>query len=217
MKVHILYGSGEGAKRSYISKLKSPYESDNVTTVDLKVSSLGDLSRSLISPSLFGNDKRLVIVQNLSKNFDLSLLNSDDPSLSVVIVLVGDDATLIKQAKERSFNILEFSGEREITAFAYLDYLLEGKSQAFLELNKLLDSFGGIYIISMIYYGLRRNFLPLPASSFVQKKIINQKSRFNLAKWEELYTNILKAEQDLKTGMGEEKIILTKLTQYFLN
>lgn len=216
MKGILLIGPGESGKRAYLQKLKKELDSNQVSLIDLKSQSLKDLENSLISQSLFDNGKRLVVVENLPKNFDLDSLHSDDDNLALVFVVTGESAALFKAAKQLKYQILEFAGEKELTAFAYLDALLEGKVESLTELSKLLETFGGLYVISMIYYGLRRNFLPLPAPQFVQNKIRRQKSRFKLEDWTKLYFQTLTAESQIKTGLGQENVTLNFLTEKFL-
>lgn len=209
----ILYGPGESAKRSYLINLKSQFEDNQ--TIDLRINSIKELSQALISQSLFVSNKRLIIGENVPKNFDLSQIKLSDPDVTLAL-LTPETTTLLKDAKNQGFQVLEFSGEKELTAFAYLDYLLEGKKEALSELYRLLEVYGGMYVLSMVYYALRRNLTPLPASSFAQNKIKKQRQRFSNQDFVQLYHETLATESAFKEGLIDEVGALTRLTQYFI-
>jgi DNA polymerase III delta subunit len=217
MKIILLHGPGEVAKRNELLKIKKQFNSDNQAVIDLKQSDLNALHNLLMTTPLFDSGKRLIIIENAPVSLDLSEVSGGE-NLDLVVVAGSLPAAsvLLKSAQKLSAKILVFEGEREISAFPFLDSLLEKKPAAFIHLNKLLEQYNEMYILSMVYYGLRRNILPLPASSFVQKKVIQQKKLYQDNDWIKLYQLTLLTEFEIKSGALTSGLALTKLVQQFI-
>lgn len=220
MQIILLYGPGEVGKRNYLLKIKKEFSQDQISQIDFKKNSLADLELEIVSgfllrSSSFESEKRLIIVENASDKMDLQILKN--ANLGTTLVLLASHLTLTAQilqtAKKIGAKIYSFEGEKELTAFPFLDNLIEGKKEVFVELNKLFSEYGAIYILSMIYYLLRRNILPLPSSDFMRKKIQKQKQEFSLNNFEKFYFQTLQTEYKIKSGLIDEKIALTSLVQ----
>lgn len=212
MKTILLLGPGEIGKRNEALRLRRGF-GDAVKTIDLKQSSAADLGMELVSNFLFEVGPRLVVAENIPDSLDLEKLKGDEAVN--LLLLAGNpksDSTLFKSAQKIKAKIASFEGEKELSAFPFLDALIEGKKTAFVELKKLLEDYSGVYVLTMIYYLLRRNFLP-QSSSFMQGKVKSQKQRFNDGDWSKLYRLGLEADAALKSGLGSEEIILTNLVQ----
>lgn len=218
MKTILLLGPGEIGKRNEALKIKKQFSTENIVQLDFKEVGLKELGIQLVSTSLFSTGERLVVAENIADNFDLEKLRSGDESVTFLI-LGGNpktDSLLLQSAKKTHARILLFEGEKELTAFPFLDSLIEGKTQAFIELEKLCLDYGGMYILTMIYYLLRRNLLPLPSSSFMQKKIKSQKQKYQSQDWSKFYYQTLKTEFEIKSGIITEEIGLKSLVQIFI-
>lgn len=219
MKVVVLTGPGIIAKRDYLLKIKQKFTHETITVIDLKSDTLEKLSSSLVSLSLFSSsNKRLVIIENAPESLELDKYESSDPDLGIVLLVDHLKATskLAVSLKKLNATITPFEGEKELSAFPFVDALLEGKfPTAFIELDKLLKEYGGIYILSMIFYGLRRNLLPLPPSSFMKNKILTQKKNFKDSDWAKLYKITLETDWKLKTGQLSEELGLGLLLERF--
>ena len=217
MIIVVLHGAGEVSKRLYLSRLKAKYDAQSIEVVDFKQSSLQALNTLINSGSLF-SDKRLIVVENTPDSFNLGELTTGDDSVNLVLVAASPDSSkpLLKSAAEKKVVIMPFEGEKETSAFPFLDALLEGKKSAFVELEKLREEYGWVYVLTMIYYALRRNLLPLPSSGFMQKKVIAQKSRFEDKIWPKLYEKTLQTEYAIKSGLLYERLGLTKLVHFFM-
>lgn len=218
MKIIVLTGSGEVNKRTEMLRIKQGYDNDAISTLDLSVSNINDVEQCLSSQSLFNNLDKLIIIENTPDNLDLKKLVKKENTAMLLFLTANLKATskLICSAKEINAKIMNFEAEKEITAFSYLDFLIEGKQEAFAEMQKLLNLYGGVYLLSMVYYLLRRNLLPLPASGFMQNKIKSQKQGLEMKDFEKLYFMAINTDFAIKTGLPEN-IALTKLTQEFLN
>lgn len=215
MTLTLLTGPGEGRKRDFSLNLKGRYSKEAVTAVDLKVDSFSKCLDQVGALSLFEQNKRLLVVENVADSLDLHLLSSNNPNLDLLLLTGSskESSVLIKSARELKTQVLNFEGEEETSAFPYLDFLIEGKAEAFVELKKLLAEYGGIYTLSMVYYLLRRNVLPLPKSSFAAQKIERQKKKILNSAWEEIYRQVLEIEFKVKSGLISEELGLFVLTE----
>jgi len=219
MKIVVLTGPGEVNKRAEMLSIKQKFETDAIYSFDLSNGNIKDIDLCLTTQSLFGNLEKLIIVENTPDDLDLKKLVKKDNSAT--LLFLGSNpkiiSKLLSSAKEINAKVINFEAEKEISAFAFLDALMEGRQEAFLEMQKLLGVYGGMYILSMIYYLLRRNLLPLPASSFMQNKIKSQKGKLGDKDFEKLYLLVLDADFSIKSGTLPESIAVTKLTQQFVN
>ncbi len=217
MKITLLHGLGEVAKRNQLSQIKKGFAADAVTILDFKQAGLSQIKMMISSGSLFA-DKRLVVVENTPDDCDVAELVSSDISVELVLVAGSPSATkpLIKSAQQQKIMVLHFDGEKEVSAFPFLDALLEKRPEAYTELEKLLEEYGEMYVLTMMYYALRRNLLPLPASDFAKKKIIQQKKLYQTDDFARMYKQALELEHGFKTGSLEPHAALTSLiADYF--
>ena len=217
MNIILLYGPGEVSKRNYLLKIKKEFSPDQISQVDLKQESLANLQLKMASGSLFENGGRLIVVENVSDKMDLQDLKEISGEFTLVLLAAHPPmmAPILQTAKKLQAKIYVFEGEKELNVFPFLDNLIEGKKEAFIELDKLLTEYGAMYILTMVYYLLRRNILPLPSSDFMKKKIQKQKQNFNLTDWEKFYKLTLQTEFKIKNGLIDEKIALTSLVRQF--
>lgn len=217
MKIVILHGPGEVSKRAEVLKIKKQFPQDSVAVVDLKQAGLEFLQSVLNSVQLFALGKRLVICENAGEKLDLSKLQGgDDVNLLIVAANPRSDSLLLQTAKKLQLPVLLFEGAKETSVFPFLDALVERKKQALVELEKLLDEYGEMYVLSMIFYLLRRNILPLPLSAFLQKRISEQKKGYTAKDWANLYLLTLETEFKIKSGLLDSRLGLTTLAHKFI-
>lgn len=219
MKIVVLCGSGESKKREEAQRIKEQFVPDVISTLDLSIKKISDIDSAITSLSLFDTSDKLIVVENTPDDLDLRrLVKINNPT--TILFLASSPRTnskLLSSASEIKAKTISFEAEKEVSAFPYLDNLIEGKKEAFGELQKLLTGYGGMYILSMIYYLLRRNLLPMPPSSFMQNKIKSQRQKLTLVNYQELYLLTLQADFAIKNGTLPETTALTKLTQEYLN
>lgn len=213
MKLVILSGLGETKKREALFQLKQRFTTDLVTTVDLKENSIAQLKNIIFSTPLFFKEARLVVVENCPDKFDLEAVFQKENQIALILVMANPHQEVIKKAQTLQAQIMSFPEEKETSVFPYLDYLIERKEASFLELNKLLQNYNWMYILTMIYYLLRRNLLPLPASEFARKKIIAQQKFLKEESLEKLYLLTLQTEYKIKNGLMEGNTALYFLTE----
>lgn len=218
MQIILLYGPGEVGKRNCLLKIKKNFSPDQISRIDLKQDSSADLDLKISSGSLFESGERLVVAENVPDKMDLGIVKKITGEITLVLMADHPPQTspILQTAKKLGAKIYSFEGEKELTAFPFLDNLIEGKKEVFLELNKLLSEYGTMYILTMIYYLLRRNILPLPVSDFMRKKIQKQKQEFALKDFQKFYFLTLETEFKIKSGLASDKIALISLVGNFM-
>lgn len=218
MNIFLLYGPGEVAKRSQLIKIKHQFDPASISVLDLQQVKPVELDNLLLSTPLFF-DQRLIVVENTQASFDLEDFDRLSSNTSSTIVFVSSalptNSKLLITGRKLGCKIICFEEEKKLLAFPYLDSLIEQRQEVFLELEKLRVEYGGMYIISMIYYLLRRNALPLPAGSFIKQKIRRQKEKFSTSSLQAFYKQTLETEYKIKSGVLDERLGLTKLTDFF--
>lgn len=214
MNIIVLHGPGEVAKRHFLIDQKQTFSTESITVLDGKQSSLSQIKTSLSSGSLF-DAKRLIIIENATDDLDLNELQSSDPDLTLIIVgqSPSPTKTILKTASSVKAKLHSFEGEKEVSAFPFLDALIEKKTQALVELDKLLEEYGEMYVLTMIYYLWRRNILPPPASSFAAGKIAAQKINYSNTDFAEYYARTLDAEAKIKSGALPGRLAVKHLVQ----
>lgn len=219
MKIIIFYGNGEVSKREESLKLRKSFPKEAVTLVDFKIDGLERLKNLITSPSLFFSGPRLIVLDNIADKFDLEELQNNDQSLTLLVV--GDDfkatSLLLTSAKKLKSTIKTFDLGEEVSVFPLLDSLLEKKSTSLLQAEKITENYSGIYLLTMIYYLLRRNLLPLPSATFVRNKIIQQKKDYQEEDFQKLYFLTLETEYKIKSGAVDESNGVFKVVSSFLN
>lgn len=217
MNVIVLHGPGEVAKRHFLIELKSKFPPEGISVLEAKQAGVSQIKTSLSSGSLFV-DKRLVILENAADDLDLNEFQNQDDQLTLIVVAQSPSATkpILKSAAQVKARIHSFEGEKEVSAFPFLDALIERKSEALVELDKLLDEYGEMYVLTMIYYLWRRNILPPPASAFVQKKIASQKVNYSSDNFAQYYAWTLDAEAKIKSGALPGQLAVKHLVQQII-
>lgn len=219
MKIILLIGPGEVSKRNELLKIKKGFDSENISQIDLKVADASFLEVGLASSGLFETGVKLVIGENAPDKLDLKKINLGEGETTLVLVADSPKATskLLESAKTLKAQILSFEGEKETSMFPFLDKLIEQKKEAMVELEKYREEWGSMYVITMIYYLLRRNILPLPANSFAAGKIVTQKKKYTMEDFTKLYYLAIQAEFNIKNGDMDEKGALTRLAYSFIS
>lgn len=217
MKMILLHGPGEIGKRTESLRIRKQFSPDCVTLLDLKQDGQDRLEVALTLVPLFESSERLVVVENAPDKLDLSTLPRGGESLTLLLLSgsLKSTSTLLQSAQKIRAKIYSFEGEKELSVFPFLDCLLERKKETFSELKKLLSEYEWVYVLTMVYYGLRRNILPLPASSYARSKIETQKRKFKLEDFENLYRLTLETEFAIKMGKIPPDVGLTRLVQEF--
>jgi len=217
VKIIVLHGPGEVGKRTEALRIRKQFPTDMTVLVDLKQDSLEKLEWALTSVPMFGSGPRLVVSDNTPDKLDLSVLplGADDLTFLLLSGPLKSASSLLQSAQKQKAKIFVFEGEKELSVFPFLDCLLDRKKEAFSQLEKLTSEYEWVYILTMVYYGLRRNILPLPASSYARGKIEVQKRKFKLEDFENLYKFTLDTEFSIKMGKIPPDIGLARLVQKF--
>lgn len=219
MKVAVFYGGGEVSKRAKLSEVKKRFEVEDRVTINLKEEGMERVVAESQSNSLFSSGQKLIIVENAADSTNLEVLEGLSAEVSLLIIAgnVRADSQILKSAKKIKATMVEFPSEKEITAFPFVDSLLERDKKAFVELQKLLSSFGGQYVLSMIFYGLRRNFQSLPPGGFMRQKVEKQRSLWSSEQLTDKYRETLLTDYRIKNGEFSEEFGLFRLCESFVS
>lgn len=217
MNLIILHGNGLSALSQKLSQIKKNFDPLAVTTFN---SNQIDLASALIefsTPQLFSKE-RLIILENFDMQIDFNLLPQDD-DLTVVFLFnknLPANSSLLKDALKLKAQIFEFSEAEERNIFPFLDGLAEKNDKSFLMFEKLYKNFGSQYLLTMIFFMLRRFILtPTNLPGFVLAKLQKQKQNFPHPKITAVYKEMLEADFKIKNGLVEEKAALTLLLNNF--
>lgn len=217
MNLIILHGNGLSAIASKLITLKKGFEPLAVLSLSSREKDFATALMEISTGQLF-SQKRLVVLEDFD-DIDLNKLPEDE-NLTLVLRFpkdLGEKSPLLKEAYKRKAQILLLSEEKEKNIFPFLDELAEKNSQSVKKLNKLLDEYGGQYVLTMIFYLLRRLLMsPKKLPAFVVQKINKQKQNFSENKIKELYQFALETDFKIKTGATEEKLGLTLLVDKIL-
>lgn len=212
MKLIIIHGNGLVSQANKLLQIKKEFDSLAILEIDGGEKDFASVLTEIANLQLF-SQKRLVILENFDSP-DLSRLPKDE-NLTVVLRFTKPQSLkslILKQATNLKAQIIMLNEEEEKNIFPFLDNLAEGNLRALAQLNKLLDQFGSQYLLTMIFYMLRRIILlPKKLPPFIINKLKTQRQLLGIAKIEKLYQMSLETDFKIKSGLMEEKIGLTRL------
>lgn len=216
--ITLIYGNGLTEISKKISEIKKRFEPLAVQVFSNKQTAFEQALIGLSSGGLF-SDARLAILEDYDDKIDLTKILNDD-QLNVVLIIrknLTPSNNLLKQATQLKAQIFNFSEEGETNIFPFLDNLADKNPRAMQQLEDHFDEWGGQYILTMVFYMLRRMIQdPKKLPQFVQQKILKQKQNFPLEKITDLYKSVLETDYKIKSGLIEEKIGMTLLINKIL-
>lgn len=218
MRIVLLYGSAVKALFKRLDLIKKDFDSLQIKQYEFKEVAPQQLNLEFFSNSLFST-KRLLIINNVDPGWEADLDGGED--LTVILTSYKDllaTAKLIKSVKSSKGEVLQFSEEKEVSVFPFLDMLADKKNQAVIEFEKLYEEFGGQYLLTMMFFQLRRlmqSNSKLPP--FVIKKIERQRKDFPKERVRGLYKELLEMDYKIKSGLTEERVGVSLVVQSFIN
>lgn len=219
MEVIILHGNGLIGQLNKLAQIKKNF--NPLATLEFSGKEI-DFEKMLVSlktPQFF-SEKRLVVLENFSETEDLKVLPTDDLDLTVVIRFSKSllkSSQIFKSGNLIKAQFIEVSEIEGKNIFPFLDKLAEKNPQALSQLDNLLKDYGGQYLLTMIFYLLRRLILiskTLPP--FVVKKLEKQKLNFSQNKVTDLYKLGLETDFKIKSGLMDEKLGLSLFVNQLL-
>lgn len=210
--IYLFHGPGKLGMLNRISQIRKNFEGE-IREISGKAA-WNEIKLELQTTDLF-SDKRLVIVEDPTE-IDLTSLPDDLILILKFSKTLASNSVLLKNLP-KGVVVESFPEEKETSIFPLLDFLSEKNPKALLELESHLDEWGGQYVITMLFYMLRRFILPaknLPP--FVLRKMEVQRKNFSLEKIKYFYKEILETDFKIKQGLIEEKIGLYLLAEKFL-
>lgn len=215
MNIIILQGNAQVALLNNLLSIKKDFDVNSITEINGKEVSWDKVVLSLSTPQLF-SEKRLVILENFDEGVDISKLLQDQ-DLTIVFKfskVLAANSKFLKAINTFKPKILNLTEKDEKSIFPFLDGLADKNPRSFGQLNKLLEEFGGQYVLTMIFFMLRR-FVNTPRNlpGFVVQKTEKQKKNFPLEKIAAIYKTALETDFKIKSGLMEEKLGLTLLVE----
>ena len=219
MKLIILHGNGLVSKSLKTSQIKKEFESLSIVEISGKDAPFSQAVINFSTPQLF-SDKRLVILENFNpEEVDFAKFPQDE-TLTILLNFpkpLPQNSKLLKDALSKNAQIILLSEAEEKNIFPFLDSLGNKDPRSLSSLDRLLNDFGGQYILTMIFYMLRRLIQnPKKLPPFIIQKIEKQKQNFPLEKITSLYKTALETDYKIKSGLFEEKIGITLLARKIL-
>ncbi len=217
MQLFVLHGPSEVALNNKLLNIKNQFEGAEISQLNGKEINFGQLLTELGSMGLFA-PARLVIINN-PEDLEIEKL-TDLENVALVLVYsktLASNSKVLKAAIFKKAQVMNFPESAEVSVFPFLDALAEKRPQAFEQLQILLKQYGGQYILTMIFYLLRR-FVMSPKSlpPFILKKHNLQKKNFPEERIKELYRLVLETDFKIKSGLIDEGMGLLMLTKKFL-
>jgi len=195
MKLLLLHGPAINSSRTKLSEIRNKFAENNVIVFE-EGTETGKILINLQSQSLFG-DERLVVVENPPDDFNYTLY-----PIPCTLILWFDHEVDTKNFKGEIFF---FPEAKEISVFPFLDFLGTRDIRAYLELDKLKQSYDSQYLITMILYLLRNLMVtPKSAKDFVKKKNERMRKNFSADELVNLYTFVLNTDFKIKSGFLDE-------------
>jgi len=214
----LLHGSAINASRRKLQELKKKFNPETIVVFDSEAHS-GQVIASLMTVPMF-SEERLIIWENPSEVFALPTTNYQLPASRgepTTMVLWFDHEVDAK--KWPGFEVLFFPEAKEVSVFQFLDYLAAKDKRAFLEIEKLKKAgFDIHYFLTMTFY-LLRNLVVTPknAPDFVRRKLVRQRTGFNLEDITKLYKDLLEIDFKIKSGLLEKPQAEFLLVNKFIN
>lgn len=209
MQLLILHGSGQAAIANYIHGVKKEFRG-LVEEIDGRQLSFDQALINLSNMSLF-TERRVVILENFDDNIDLSRVPASD-DLTVIIrfgKLLNPKSLVLKKATGVGVKVIVYAEKDKAQIFPFLDNIAERNKTALLQLDPLLDEFGGQYVLAMIFFMLRRIANPPKHTPFIAKKIAGQRKKINDAQICKLYRQAILTDFEIKNGWLSERLGLT--------
>lgn len=213
MSIVLIHGNAVIAKLNKISAFKKDFDPLSISEFNGKSLSLLQVLPEISTGGLF-TEKRLVVLEDFENDLNLDII-PDDESLTVILKFskpLPANSKILKQANLKKITIFNLTEKDETSIFPFLDNLSEKKKTALKDLDPLLSELGGQYLLTMIFYMLRRLITtPKNLPPFVIKKIESQKRNFSIDKVIDLYKEGLETDLKIKSGLIDEKTGLTLL------
>lgn len=207
----LIHGGGLAATSKKISEIKKSFDPLTVQEFSGKQTEFEQAIIGLSTGGLF-SEKRLVILEDFDEKVGLDKVPDAD-GLTVVFKTNKNltvSSVLLKKAVLKKAQIFNFTEAGETSIFPFLDNLADKNPKALKQLEDYLDEWGGQYVLTMVFYMLRRMLQsPKKLPPFIQQRIAKQKQNFSTERIAGLYNEGLETDYKIKNGLMEEKIGLT--------
>jgi DNA polymerase III delta subunit len=216
--VIIIHGNGLTAISRKVTEIRGKFDPLSVQEFFGKQTGFDQAAVNFATGGLFAEEKVVILEDFEAKEIDLEKLT--DPAVTFVLKFtkaLPANSALLKNSSAAKLQVFNFTEAEETNIFPFLDRLAEKNPRVLGEVDKLLDEFGSQYLLTMIYYMLRRMVLSskkLP--SFVAQKIAKQKLNFPGEKLTAIYKAGLETDYKIKNGLIDDKMGISLLINTIL-
>ncbi len=218
MELIILHGNGLTGSLNRLVEFKKKFDPNAVRVFSGKQVDFEQLLPGISTPSLFAQNS-LAVLEDFEE-VDLSKLPTDE-NLTVILRFnknIPASSKLLKDAASLKAKIIQSSEEEELPIFPFLDMLAEKNPRALSELQRLLEQYQFPYILTMVFYMLRKMVAtPKKISPYGLKKLEEQKKNFPPARVKEVYAKTLETEFKIKSGLIDGHTALALLSSYIIS
>lgn len=223
MNLIVIHGNGLSSISEKVILIRKQFDPLSSFTIDGTGTEWDKIVSNISTGQLF-SQKRLVVLEDFNPpssacrliQADLIKLSYDE-NLTIVFRfsrLLSQSEPILEEIKKLRGQIITFEEKDEVSIFPFLDLLADKNPKVFEKLEKHLKEWGGQYVLTMMFYMLRRMLMTtkkLPA--FAAQRINKHKQSFSLERIKILYRLTLETDFKIKTGVMEEKLGLTLLVQ----
>lgn len=219
MMRNVIFGNGMSAISQKISSIKRAFDPLSIIEFDGDVTAWETAIATISTPQLF-SESRLVILENFEEDLDFEKLPLDI-NLSIIIKIsknLNANSKVLKSAAKFKFTTVNLSEKEETQIFPFLDGLVGQNQKVLSQIPRIIADYGSQYLLTMIFYSLRRLVLPgqkLP--DFVAKKINEQRRNFDDQSIRRIYKSALLTDFKIKNGLIDDLIGLTLLSEAIVN
>lgn len=201
MNITVLHGGDTVLVERKLREVESKFEGKRIVRAFGKEATGEFVVNNFRGGELF-DESKLIIIREPEKNFDVwSLLGE---GCELVLVFGGQLSASSKFLKIAGAKVVDLSLPQDRRIFALLDQILDKDKRALRNLEVLLGEFGFQYILTMLFYNLRRLYLRKRLPSYVAKKMDERRKV-----WERsvasFYEQMLEADYNFKSGLGDER------------
>jgi len=216
MQISIIHGSDKVAARKKLQQLADKYESLSVVRA-----SGGEITVDFLVNNLRGGDlfvtQKLVVLENPDSEMDWGRLGNAE---EVELVLYFDKelpvtSRFFKEEYFKKARIMGFEAPPDKSIFEWLDLVADKNPRVFEMLDRLQKEFGEQYLLTMLFYLLRRQVMP--SSGGMKSKLERQRQSFPIERIEELYKTAIEYDYQTKRGLIEGRTALFLVVERFMS
>lgn len=206
MKIIVIHGSNILASKQYLDSITSRFKAEQVVRSYGKEITKEFLLNNFSGLGLFESE-RLVVLDNPESDFEIDKLPEAEGVFLVVFYSkeLGVSSSILKSRRE--VKVVNYSEVADKRIFSFLDLVADRNKRALNQAKELIDEMGEQYILTMLYFMLRRLVVggkKLPSG--ISRKLENQRVDFSKERIGYFYKRLLEADYKMKSGFDESRM-----------